>query len=357
MTSKNDVHITADELHAMLKMKGLTVSPNSPLVGLPAASVEVNQAALTTRGLVTGEWAAAMTMLQEPGRCVRVLKTFPDQTVVQAFYGDGASDGLVGCWPEDGTMRIGFPYSSDDLLKDGATSLGVDLVLARDPITAELSPAGLAALASAIDVMRQRLLRSILDRNTDVALDLRPGELHQAYADGLACADARWIVTLMHMLMPVGIPLPEKLSDAGMAELTQAGFLDVVGDHWQATDALARLTAYLKNPLPAVAHEAIVMAGEQVQHYAYVIAIRGDGPAWTFQFWQEEGRVGITFRSRLGGSYRRLLLEMLEPVFAQAANDTPAVHSTSATEEKFCTECGAAIQPGAAFCSSCGQKL
>ena len=352
MASKNDAHLMADELQALLKARGLTIGPDSPLVGLPEASADVSQEALNARGLLADGWGEALQTLQAPSRCFRTIKAFPDRAVVAAYYADGAGGGLIGCWPEGDRMRIGFPYSPADLLLEGTTALGADFAIVRDPLTAELSPAGLAVLASAVDVMRQRLLDSILARNTEVAMDLRPQQLQQAYADGLAAGDARWLVTLLRLLMPAGIALPESLSDAGMSEVMAAGLIQVEGDHWLATDALARLSAYLKTPLPAVAHEALTLEAGKASHYAYVIAVRGDGPAWTFQFWQEEGRLGITMQSRMGGSCRRALAEMLGPMFA-----APSSGDTPSAESRFCTECGAAALPDAAFCSDCGRKL
>ena len=364
MPTAHDETISTDELHSLLKANGLTIGPGSPLVGLPAASAEIGREALGARGLLDNGWGQALQALQAPTRCFRTLKAFPDATVVSAYYADGSNDGLIGCWPEGGRMRIGFPYSPDDLVLEGSTALGADFAIVRDPLTAELSPAGLAVLAAAVDVMRQRLFDSLLARNTEVAMDLRPEQLQQAYADGLAAGDARWLVTLLRLLMPVSVALPESLSDAGMAELIAAGLIQTEGDHWLATDALARLTAYLKTPLPAVAHEALTLEAGKAAHYAYVIAVRGDGPAWTFQFWQEAGRVGVTLRSRMGGSYRRFLANMLAPLFAaapasdSAPNRTPQAPAQAPSAEKtFCTNCGAPAQSGAAFCIDCGRKL
>mgnify|MGYP002641254915 CR=1 FL=1 len=358
MAITHDERLSADELRAMLKVVGLTPGPDSPLVGLPEASADVTREALMARGLLSDEWTAALRALQAPSRCFRTLKAFPDQTVVAAYYGDGASDaGLIGCWPEEGQMRIGFPYGPEELLLDAAQSLGANAVIVRDPLAAELSPAGLAVLAAALDVMRGRLLSSILARNTAISMDITPPQLHTVYADGLAGTDGRWVVTLLRSLMPVSVDLPEAISDVGMNEVIAAGLLKPVGDHWQATDTLARLSAYLKTPLPAAAHESLVIADGAAQHYAYVIAMRGDGPAWAFEFWQEAGQVGITLRSRLGGSYRRLLAEMLAPLIRPANASTPSGAPAPAAGKKFCVECGVPVTPGAAFCTECGAKL
>lgn len=356
MTITHDEMLSADELHTMLAMHHLVVTPDSPLVGLPTATSVVTSEALEERGLLRDEWTTAMRTLHTPTRCFRMLKAFPGSTVVTAYYGNGTSDaGLIGCWAQGDKMRIGLPYTVDDLLEDSSLAMGVDLAMIRDPFNVDLSLAGLVALSSAIDVMRQRLLRSILDRDPDVDMRLWPKQLHKAYASGLAGTDARWLVTLMHILMPTGVARPESLTDAGMAELLQAGLIQIEHDHWRATDTLARLTAYLKTPLPAVAHEAIVLGPET--HYNYTISIRGDGPTWVFQFWQEAETVGITIRSRMGGSYRRQMFDMLAPVFAPVADETPATDSASAPVKRFCTKCGAATRPGDAFCTNCGRKL
>ncbi len=368
MAEKYDEYITADELHAMLKTKGLTVGPDSPLAGLPEASADasVTPEALRQRGLGGGPWGQVLRALQQPSRCFRTLLPLPDRTAVTAYYGGADNDGLIGCWAEGGRMRISFPYSPEDLLRQGSAALSADFAIVRDSLTAELSPAGLAALAAALDVLRQRLFESVLARNTEVAMDLPTEQLDRTYAEGLAGSDARWLVTLLRVLMPASIPLPDKLSDAGLAGLLPAGLLEAAGERWQATDHLRRLAAYLKSPLPAIAHEGITLTDGQLGSYAYLIALRGDGPVWTLQFWSDDNsQPRMTLRAQRGAGYRRALRDVLlgppeasQPTSATAASTQSSQYAGAAAEDgaRVCTNCGGDLRDGASFCTQCGHE-
>ena len=50
-------------------------------------------------------------------------------------------------------------------------------------------------------------------------------------------------------------------------------------------------------------------------------------------------------------------LDDLEKKYAQSAGVGTGSSSSSGTPKRFCTKCGAAVEPGQAFCGSCGAKL
>jgi hypothetical protein len=280
---------------------------------------------------------------------------------VTAHYGSAAANasgngGLVGCWPENDRMRISFPYALDDHLRDASALLGADFVAIRDPFRGDLTPAGLAALAAAVDLLRRRLFESLLRRQAQVSMEMSSQDLLGTYAEGRSAADARWLVTLLHLLMPASVPLPERISDDGLRELTRCALLEEVGGAWRAAEPLRRRASYLKNPLPAIAHEVVALDGRDLRVYRYLIALRGDGPVWTLLFERDaEGGPRIALRSRTGAGYRKALAEILEPAYA-APGPAAAPEAKPQPQPRRCTKCGAPIRDDHAFCTKCGQR-
>lgn len=364
MAVTHDEHLSADELHALLQQQGLRPTPDSPLMGLPKPATEVRRDALAARGLLEGAWTGALAILQQPSRRFRTVVPFASESAITLYYGNGTGRGaLVGCWPEDGRLRVSFPYALEDCLRDASAQLGADYVAVRDPFRAELTPAGLAMMAAAVDELRRRLFESLLQRNARVPMGLTPEQLHRAYAEGRAGTDARWLVTLLGLLMPASAPLPEHLSDAGVAELIGCGLIEAQGDGWQATEPLRRLAAYLKSPLPAIAHEVLALDGRGLQSYGYLIGLRGDGPVWTLLFSRaENGQPAIALRAHTGAGYRKLLAEILAPAYAPARETgsvaaAEAARPQAAERPRFCPQCGANAQPDNTFCTQCGHRL
>jgi hypothetical protein len=283
-----------------------------------------------------------------------------------------------------------------------------DFPAAPDPFRADLTPPGLAALAAATDLLRQRLFKAMVKRETDVPMTVTVQQLQKVYTEGVGGADARWLVTLFALLMPASAPLPAEFDEQGIGEIARAGLLEPKGGRWEATDLLRRLATWWKVPVPAVAHEVIVLDNGQLRDYRYLIAFRGDGPLWLFEFWQGEGsQAGITMRSRTGGGYRRAITKLLKPLgIAPPARRRPSPQPAATGQQarqpvrrkvvrqrrqavqpaqagrqqgpapvqapqqaarpaaqtpqagrKFCTNCGQAVAPEATFCTSCGQKL
>jgi hypothetical protein len=364
MAATHDECLSADELQAILSIWRLPTSPDSPLCGLPAAAVPVNEAALRARGLMAEPWGQALVALQHPKGCLRIIRPLPERTLVQAFY-RSYGDGLIGCWPEDGRMRIGFTYLEDDQVRRCSEALMADLVRATDPLKADLSVEGLAVLTAAVDVLRWRLLQGIIERTVESPSSFGLKELEHMYADGLVHQDARWVVTLLRFLMPMSIELPKELPRLGIQELARLGLVQLQGEQWRPGDAIYRLAAWWKTPLPALAHEVIVLAEDGLSHYRYLIAIRGDGPVWLLLFWlTEDGRPKITLQSTSGAGYRRVLRGILHPLYeglpltaAPIATAIPQPEEQPLQPARFCSRCGAKAQPEASFCSHCGDRL
>jgi len=376
MPTMHDERLTVDELAGALAAWGLSVTSDSPLVGLPPAGQVLGAQVLRARGLLDEPWGQALRALQNPSGCFRTLIPLPERIVVQAYYAGAAGDvgGLVGCWPEPPGMRIRFPLTTEDLLRNSSSLLLADFPAMTDPFRAEFTPAGLAALAAAADVLRQRLFEAMLRRQGEISTGLAAGQLGEVYAQGWRASDARWLVTLFRLVMPSSIPLPRTLSPAGLGELARAGLLSGERDPWQATEHLLRLAAWWKTPLPALAQEVVALDGGQLRDYGYLIALRGDGPLWLFEFWQDSaGRPTITLRSRTGLGFRHALRTLCRPLEGPGRNTeagsgpastaqpavapsvgTPTVADAAQRDVAFCPQCGTPRRAGARFCTGCG---
>jgi hypothetical protein len=383
MAASYDQRLTADELRGMLGVWGLSITPDSPLAGLPPSTGTPHAQTLRDRGLSDEPWGRALRALEHPHACFRTLIPLPDRTVVQAYYAgsDGGPGELIGCWPEPPRMRIRFPCATADLLRNSADLVLADLVTMADPFRADFTPAGLATLTAAADVLRHRFFESMLQRRCGtMPTTLSAAELKQAFVDGWRGQDARWLVTLFRVLMPASVPLPKDLEQQGLAELARAGLLEPSGHHWQATDQLCRLAAWWRTPLPALAHEVVALHRGRLRAYGYLIAVRGEGPLWVFGFWRDQaGQPGITLCSQSGPAFGRTLTSLyqtlektgvpdqddIQPAPVTAPSKAPADRATGGADAvradrpsaAFCTLCGTLRRVGARFCPGCGAAL
>ncbi|MGB5731760.1 MAG: zinc ribbon domain-containing protein [Acidimicrobiia bacterium] len=354
MPLDHDHRLTADEIHAVVAAWNVVIGPDSPLGGLPAPKRSVPRQELDDRGLLSGSWGRALRVLGIPTGTVRVLQPLPDGTAFRAMYTGTGFSGLVGCWPERDSMRIGFPYTAAGELRDASAALTADFPAQIDPFRAELTVPGLAALAGCVDVLRGKVLGSILAREGHTGATITEADLAAVYKEGMTGSDARWVVTLLNMVMPMSAPMPARVSADGIGELVGQRLIEPNGSGWVASPTLERLTAWLINPLPALAHEVITTRNGAPDQYRYLIAIRGVGPLWTLAFWGGDVPT-VTVQSRSGSAYRRVLASTLEPALGPV--DAPPDSAADAEADRFCARCGSELEANDAFCSQCGSRV
>ena len=359
MPPQHDAHLTPGETRGLLAYFGLDFTRDSPLWGLPE-DTPADPRTLAEKHLLAREWRQAVGALASPDRVVRLLVAYPHQVGAMSFYGCGDGDGLVGCWAEDGRLRISFPRPADALVRQATRMLGADFPAQQDAFEAELSPGGLAWLAAAADLLRQNLLRGMLERTAAAETLLTRQALEQVYLAGRQAADARWLVTLLGLLAPPAAPLPDTLDDAALGELADAGLVRREGGTLLPTEALCRLAAYWITPLPALAHQVIRIDGSQPAVSQYRIALRGAGPLWLMDFWRDERRgPRVSILSVLGSAYRATLQAMMHAVTGRPVQDArptpPAPAPAAPPAGRFCSACGARLAGGAKFCTQCGQ--
>jgi hypothetical protein len=368
MPVPHDELLTSDELRSLLGAWGLTIGPDSPLVGLPASTDKSVGDELSRRGLLFDEWGRALRAITSPSATLRVLQPLPDMVAVRAMYTDSQYPDLVGCWPSNGKVRIGFPYSAVGEVHDASAALTADFPAQIDPLRVDLSVASLACLAAAVDVLRRSVFESILARRGRAEVALTEIDLNRAYDEGVAGTDARWLVTLLYTLMPMSAPMPDRLPVEGIGELVRHQLLETNGRAWQAAPSMQQLAGWLTNPLPALAHEVVVLKEREPYAYRYLIALRGNGPVWTVEFWKDDPP-SVTLRSRTGSGYRRVLASVLAPLEETSSVESESMSPDAAHDEyppapfvapeprDSCPGCGADIKPSAKFCVHCGAAL
>ena len=302
---KQQAYLSPGDIAALIRLHGLTLAGNSPLVTFVEAEEQVPQASLNQRGLHRAAWRDALAVLAAPARQVRVQIPAPAESFTAIYYGHPSgngrsdSDALVGCWLEEDGLRVSFPWAHEQLLALGWQTLLATTLPPADELSLTLGLPGLTALAAAVDSLRAQLFRSYLYRETDVPLVLTRAGLAEQLELGLGKADSRWLVTLLNLAGSPHFPLEPQELPEGVTELAAAGLLFEDGEDWQPSPGLQRLALQWRSPLPAFALESLeVGADGRLQQYGHRLIIRGDGPLWQIDYgataWQAAPQVTLT---------------------------------------------------------------
>jgi hypothetical protein len=261
----------------------------------------------------------------------------------------------VGYWPEPPQVRVRFPCTTEQLVETSAELVCADLRL-EDRFTADhLAPGDVAALAAAVDVLRGRYFETMTERlGLEVVADLSRDDLQRALDAGRTGIDARWVVTLLRLLMPAGAPMPAEITEPSLHVLARAGLLEPRGARWRATATLCRVAGCLRTPLPAIALEALAADGASDQAYDHLIAIRGEGPLWTLDVRLDGPRqTSLALRSLQGDAFRQRVSRLC----AVATSGVRARRAAPRAEHGPCASCGSERRTGARFCHACGARL
>ncbi len=277
--------LDANELALLLRHHGTTVveaSPLQPVLAVdPAGSIDT----LEAKGALGSEWALALSVLGAPSRQARTLTTGRTHTFVQTHYGSlDSGDRLVGCWLEDGGMRISFPWEMTDIAAlAGAAFLRTP---SRNdvPRSATLSLAALEALSMAVDAVRMRALDSTIANQSDLPGRFTKDDLRAQADPGAWNEDAWSLVGLLRVLAPPSVILVPDAVSSGLPELVDSGLVSMEGSDWVPSPGLTDLALQLLDPLPVVAHELVESVDGELGKYRYHIALRGDGPIWSLEY-------------------------------------------------------------------------
>ncbi len=292
-------------------------------------------------------------------REVRRLLALPDALVVVNRYGNrDRGPGLASCHEQGGQVRIGLLRTPDQVAAEEEETVDAQSAPAPESGAVSLGVEAVNVLAAAVDALRTVLFASILQRTETPELRFRRDDLREMLQRGVDHHDARWLVTLLRLLAPPACqPYPSDL-DRGWEALAATELLRSEGDGtWRPGDALLRLAAYWKVPLPAAGHQITVHHRDGSVTRGGLIALRGDGPLWLLDYRNPESAdPQVQLRSIAGVDYAAELAGLFaQPAEPAARRTTPAAAPPPAADAAArCAQCGAPLPAGARFCSHCG---
>jgi hypothetical protein len=347
----------------------LEAAQHSPLAALAAVRPDGSRSELAAHGLLDRSWSDAFTTLCRPLARLDATLAGPDRSVAASYFRGRREDLLVGCWAENGGIRLVHPQDPARLIGAAARVIGSDAPSALDDILVETDDAGLMAVAAVVDALRARMFASVLGRRpADDASPLIPASaVDEAWQRGMACNDARWLVTLLRVLSAGRwLASPPPLID-GLQSLERLRLVSRAGGGQLAVEApLPRLAWLWKVPLPACGWTLTTFGTGAPERSSSVLAWRGDGPIFLLDAsstgelpprWRLRPVSGAAYIERLSAVLRR----RPEPAGASfwtgaAAQPASAGSATSGREAPVCRdpECGAPLRPGLRFCTSCG---
>ena len=307
--------LTAKQLRLWIAAAGASVRPSSPLAALPKGDAESDGSFLHTLGLLSEEGRRTLSALVAPERWVRVLQPLPAATRVSAFYA-GPSGEYVGFWGgDDERYELAAPWTPQGLVQAWESQ-----ATAADPFRVELSLHALSLLAAAIDSTRAWLFTTLLQRQPGGRPIFEMADLEAQLELGWEFSDARWLTTLLRLLSPSVIALAPPDLRAGFAEVAAAGLIETSGDRWAPGEALQRLAAYWRSPLPALAIESVHAKGDRIESHRHRVFVKGDGPLWVLEYeGLLENEPRVTLRSLDGTATRQVMSAMFSPAEALPA--------------------------------------
>ena len=326
----------SDEVIRILQYFRLTPTDSSPFFGIRGQTSNQPIDAIRDHGYLSSEWAKAFRLLCTPTRKVRSLVPGPKDTAYSVYFGD--HEHLVGCVVYESRAKISFFFDDEHVIRHAEGVLGRESQSGADTWSTDLSPTGLIALALTLDAAREALFESLLARRGALDPNVPVSRIETQFEAGMKHEDARWLTTLVRLLMPPMAVMERYRLNEGLMELVSAGLLANEGGYVRLNDALRRLLFDWKYPLPAVAHESMTVGNGRLRRYRYSIAIRGDGSIRLVYFWRDPSdRVRATLLCAPGGRYGEILRGML------------------GSSRMRCTECGGSLGDNDRFCSQCGR--
>ena len=380
--------LAPDEIAALTGQYHLNVGAASPLGPFAGTEPMAGTRSLGARGLLDDGWRQALTVLARPDHQVRSLIPAPLESLISVYYGSRAVGGgdLVACSARRDGVNISFPWVARDIAAITALTLLPMPPPTAESVSTELTPAGLTALAAAVDVSRATLLDSLQRRLPQMETRISLHDLMDHLEVGLSHNDARWIVTLLNVIASPFVPLvPARLGD-GVGELLALGFLTRDGETLRPGPILERLAVQWRSPLPAAAHEVITMWDGEVKAVGHRIAIRGDGPLWVMDYRGIlQGAPRVSLGTVDAADYLEGLVEMIQvpgrvgapretsvsssqprtaPAAQRERGGTPEATEVARKPSRRprrerttrCQHCGAALKQPSRFCPSCGKN-
>ena len=346
------------ELGATIRQLKLYVSPRSPLAQFRDVDEKTDKKSLDQKLADKAAWTKSMQVLASPLQIVTAAVAGPGGMLTSLYYGSEKEDpgNLVGCWPDKKGIRISFKWTPWRIV----TIAGMALSKPKyDPVPIEpftLTPAGLTAFAAVIDAVKQSQLSMMATRQAESQESFDAESIVNQASVGFAHSDLRWIVTLLRDFTPSAAPIRLEDLETGFDELIKAGVIEVKEKAWIPTGWVRQIAHQWRTPLPAAAHESVILKNDEVNSIQHIVAIQGEGPLWLMEYEGiMEGSPQIKCRIVEHPEYLQSIVKMLQ------VSDIPSSEIPRETEItpglKFCTQCGSTLEQGNEFCTDCGKPV
>lgn len=363
------VRWSPDEIAGLTRAFGVRPGRRSPLRPLLDKSQSpAPEAQLRRSGWLDERWRRALEVLAEPDSQAKTIVAGVTHSVTSVWYGrrERPAAPMASLQPDGDVAKVAYPWRPEDIALLAVPALMDPMPLSTpDAPEVSLSPAALTAFASSVDVLRARRLESLYRRKAETVFQFTRAEAMEQLERGSKTADGRWLVSLIQLLAPKARKLHPAVFDEGLDELSSADLIEGRGDRFTPRGFLHSAATQWRDVLPAMSHEAISLAGDELQSCEARITIRGSGPLWVLDF----GDLAVPNQPvRMRNVRPAEELEQLAEMFRLPARAAPGAGEPASAEEtkapatepkaeRRCPQCGHLPRPGVRFCTRCGGAL
>ena len=373
--------LTAPEMMALLRAAGVTPGAGSPLRSR-MAKIEAGAEAVGGGGAAAGGAGAAPARAGKTGapsegqvdaikRIARpevvfgVMNSPPANPETSWFYGL-AGDIRLARFEEmpGGAFSVVWPVRRDAITATLRGSIEPGGPVIRHGVSIGLAQNELQTFTAICDIVQEDALLAFVNRNPGMKSRFDAIELYKCYYRSANAPDLRWMAQRMRFMAPVDLaPTLEDLA-AGLEALAAKDLLVKAEAGYTPSDKLGTIMALMNDcgGFGAVAKRVLSYSerGEPAWPLRHVALIAGNRSLWLLDFAETETG---DFKAVLSDATLEGVDELLRTKFlapepplvmprpAPAPSPGPATVSKSA-----CHGCGAALDPGAKFCSMCGAK-
>ncbi len=357
--SRQTIDLSYTELKYVIEKHDLVISKDSLLYQL--LDSEPVSSSIDTIGSKMlkkeSDWHSVVSALCNPDFKVSSTIVYPDRVVSMNYCSNRSKiDTIIACLTKDERIYLSYPWEPNEILADNFTAIDINSAPYAEVDKMQFTFDGLVSFAAAVDSLRTIMLGSIISRKfiSDFRLPIDHLDLMLQLSLEDKSFDARWLMTLVRIFTPHDSPLSNiELTKKGFNELVDLGLvINEEENQWSPTSKFLDLTSNWILPLPVVYHEVTVINPDEHQEIISSLILRGNGPICLIDFNKaNENSFGIDFQILDPSSYWLLLMGRITPPKAdkkQVPKSKPAYK---------CPSCGAMINNGQKFCTTCGNQL
>lgn len=371
------IHITLSEAAWLLDHVGLAAGPLSPFKKAQGTrGGESERVSLAAKGLIdpagrlTAPMSACIRTLADPG-CEMVMDIGNATLLNFMRIYFGADGPPAGCTPVgQSTFRLAFGLKLEDLLVTVLEGLNLDSTIRENPVSLDVSPKGLLALAALIDAIRQNQLRSLLNRNDNEGIDVDFIDIWASLQHGILEDDFRWLTAVIRSRLPDDLTIDQSALSEGLAQIAAAGMAVRKEDEsWTLSDRHIAALTELMTPLNFGSIFARAASGGTAVR---LFLIKCPASLWAVNFGAQDKKASVFTLSvdRLGSMMAEIVARLVvtgakisrtqsrqQPVTDSAGKNDSVQAADAARAKRFCSQCGQPLKPEHKFCKACGKPV